>query len=85
MKIYTIATETHACYGHGDYGTEQRIVRTGDYGSGGFPPAFTTRDAAAEWLKANRKTFYSKPAIVEIELLGTNVKAEPRGQQKDNL
>jgi hypothetical protein len=72
MKIYTIATETHECYGHGDFGTEQRIVRTGSYGSGGFPPAFTTREAATEWLKANGKTFYLKTAIVELELLGAN-------------
>ena len=47
------------------------------YGSGGFPPSFTTREAAAEWLKANGKTFYSKTAIVEIELLGANNRSEP--------
>lgn len=69
MTIYTIAIETHECYGHGDYGTERRIVKTGGYGSGGFPPAFTTRAAAERWLKENGGTFCSKPVVVEIELV----------------
>lgn len=71
MKIYTVATETSQCYGHGDYGTEQHIVRTGPYGSGEFPPAFKTRKAAEKWLKANKREFFSKAAIVELEISGT--------------
>lgn len=69
MKIFAIGVETHECYGHGDFGTETRICCMGSYGIDGFPPAFTTQEAAVEWLKENESKFYSKTVIVEIELL----------------
>ena len=68
MKVYTIAVESNECYGHGDCGVELRIVRMGSYGSGNFPPLFTTRVAAEEWLKKTSNLFYSTH-IVELELL----------------
>jgi len=68
MKVYTIAVESNECYGHGDYGSELRIIRMGIYGSGNFPPLFTTRAAAEEWLK-NRSNRFHSTRIVELELL----------------
>jgi len=71
MKVYTIAVESNECYGHGDCGVELRIVRMGSYGSGNFPPLFTTRVAAEEWLKRDSNQFYSMLTmrIVELDLL----------------
>jgi hypothetical protein len=66
MTIYTIADETHETYGHGDFGTEQRILRQGSYGCGEFPPAFTTRRSAQEWIDAQK--YKGGKAIVTLEL-----------------
>lgn len=66
MKIYTIATETHQTYGHGDFGTERRIVREGSYGAGEFPPAFTRRESAEAYLRKGDQ--YPKRVVVELEL-----------------
>lgn len=66
MKIYTIATETHECYGHGDYGNELRICKAGAYGSGKFPPVFKTREQAANYLDTIELN--AEMEIVELEL-----------------
>ncbi len=68
MKIYTIADETHETYGHGDFGKEQRICRQGSYGSGDFPPAFKTREAAQAHI--DKMEWKHGKAVVEMELLG---------------
>lgn len=66
MKIYTIATESRECYGHGDFGTELRIVRQGGYGSGDFPPCFTHQHEALLWRDAQQ---FKTGVLVELELL----------------
>lgn len=69
MKIYTIANETRECYGHGDYGSELKICRHGPYGTGGFPPAFTTREAAEVYLNGLEVRFGK--IVVELDLRET--------------
>ena len=49
-KIFTIATKTSECYGHGSYGKELRICKVGAYGAGDFPLAFFTKGAAQKYL-----------------------------------
>ena len=66
MIIYTIGTATHQNYGHGDSGTELRICPQGMYGSDGFPPAFTTKEAAQQYLDALQ--WSSDKRVVELEL-----------------
>jgi len=68
MKVYTIAVESNECYGHGDCRVELRIVRTGNYGPGSFPPLFTTRAAAEEWLKRDSNLSYSILLCVLLNL-----------------
>lgn len=70
MKIYTAAIERSECYGHGDFGLEQRISRMGAYGRLGFPPVFTTREAATRWLLENQEAFLGKAVVVELDLVG---------------
>lgn len=72
MKAYIVAKITQETYGQGDTGTETRICRMGGYGSGEFPPAFLSRDGAAEWLKAKRaeRALFSDAEIVEISIDG---------------
>ena len=60
--------KTHECYGHGDYGNEERICREIADGDGGFPPAFTDRAAAAKYIEGLEWNF--RKVIVELELLG---------------
>lgn len=69
MKIYGIGTESHECYGHGDFGTEVTIRGMGGYGAGPFPPCFTTENAANLWIFQNKEHFFSKPVVVPMELL----------------
>ena len=66
MKIFTIATKTRECYGHGDYGEELRICKAGAYGSGGFPPAFATVSEATEYL--NSLEWNHDKSVVSLEL-----------------
>lgn len=65
MKVYAIATKTHECYGHGDYGTELCICR-GPYGTGEFPPTFRTLDAAQKYLDGMK--WNQDKEIVELEV-----------------
>jgi hypothetical protein len=67
MKIYTIAEETHECYGHGDYGTELRICKQGGYGTGNFPPLFKTKEKAQEYIKNLKYSTIQK--VVEMDLI----------------
>lgn len=50
MKAYTIATRATECYGHGDYGEAEKICRVGDYDTGEFPPIFTDRSKALDYM-----------------------------------
>ena len=68
MKAYTIATEAKECYGHGSYGTEQKICRIGCYGEGEFPPVFTSKEEAQKF-KESMESKHDK-VIVEVELVG---------------
>ena len=70
MKLFTIAKETSECYGHGDFGTEQRICKTGDYGSGDFPPLFSNpekRAALAKQAEEDAKDFSLETTVLETE------------------
>jgi len=51
MKVYGIATFSRECFGQGDYGEVTKIVPTGAYYNGPFPPIFKTFDAASEWAE----------------------------------
>ena len=53
MQLYTIAKKCNACYGHGDFGTELRIVKDGGYGEGDFPPIFPS-EISANLYKSHR-------------------------------
>jgi hypothetical protein len=66
MKIYTIATKSTQCHGHGDYSTEDHICRTGSYGTGEFPPAFKTKEEAEKHLAGIE--WNSQLVVVELEL-----------------
>jgi hypothetical protein len=66
-KLYTIATETHECYGHGDFGTEQRIIREGSYACGEFPPCFELKADAQAYLDA--LDWKHGKAVVEIRYI----------------
>lgn len=70
LPVYTIATETHQCYGHGDYAKEQRIVKEGSYGSGGFPPCFESRRDAEKYLGTMEYNFGKK--VVELRFFKAN-------------
>lgn len=67
MKLFTIAKETSECYGHGSYGTEQRICKTGPYGTGDFPPLFSTPEKAQEWI--DKQEWYSLMVVVEMAFI----------------
>lgn len=66
MKMFGIATYIHQVYGHGDSGSEEIIARKGLYGTGKFPPFFTSRAAAEKYLSGERATHDKR--IVELEL-----------------
>lgn len=68
--MFTIAIETHECYGHGDYGTEQRICRVGEYGQGDFPPLFHTYDEAEEYRRGLE--WNSNKVVVELKEITKN-------------
>lgn len=67
MKIYTVGDQTHECYGHGDYGDEIKIQAQGAYGMGDFPPCFTTKEKAQEYIK--RLSLNARKVVVELELV----------------
>lgn len=72
MKIYTIGVESHETYGHGDFGTETQIHTLGAYGTGEFPPCFTKRWSAEQWLKnakQDRVLYCGGETVVELELV----------------
>lgn len=64
--IYALAEEVGQTYGHGDYGREMMIRKTGWYGSGDFPPCFTSRQAAEEYTK--KLSMSDRKVIVELQL-----------------
>lgn len=64
-KVYGIAVKTSQCYGHGDFGQEERICRMGGWGSGAFPPLFATHELAAAHIK--KMTEESRELVV-VEL-----------------
>jgi hypothetical protein len=65
MKFYTLASSSRECFGHGDYGTVQRISREGDWGSGPFPPLFKTKEDAEKYRSRNQ---FDNREIVEMEV-----------------
>lgn len=67
MKIYAIAKRARECYGHGDYGDEDKICRTGPWGTGAFHPAFTSREEADSYL--DQLKWKSGMLVVEMDLL----------------
>lgn len=56
ITVYGIAVSERITYGHGDSGEELRIAGVEPYGSGGFPPIFTTREGAESWIAERRKS-----------------------------
>jgi len=71
MKVYTIAEKNSVCYGHGDSGDELQICKTGGYGTGKFPPVFTTVSAAEQWMQGNL-ALAVKHVVVDLELHGVD-------------
>lgn len=70
LTIWTIASETSECYGHGSYGTEHRITREGAYGSGEFPPCFESKEYAQNYLE-NLK-YKNGKVVVPLRLFSQN-------------
>lgn len=52
--LYGIGSKCNICAGHGDYYDEISIRSIGAYGADGFPPLFTTEQAARDYIKQNR-------------------------------
>ena len=51
-ELFTIATKTEVCYGHGDFGTPLRICCEDEYfGGTKFPPVFSDRNAAQKYIE----------------------------------
>jgi hypothetical protein len=50
-ELFSIATKTSVCYGHGDFGNPLRICSEDEYfGGKKFPPVFIDRDAAQKYI-----------------------------------
>lgn len=67
MIIYGVAVETRQCHGHGDFGSELRIVPKGCYGSGEFPPFFYTSKEAEAYMAEMPNSWETK-RVVELDL-----------------
>lgn len=65
----------HKVYGHGDSGYELVIAKTGAYGSEGFPPLFTSEEAANEHMAKMPMKYKLK--VVTVELVTPNVICTP--------
>lgn len=48
--IYGIAEVKRECFGHGDYGEVDTIVRVGPYHTEDFPPFFESKEAAEKYI-----------------------------------
>jgi len=68
VALFGLAQESHEVYGHGDNGKEQRICRQGSYGSGQFPPCFTAKEAADDYVKKHNRT-HPPFIVVPLKLL----------------
>lgn len=66
MKIYALAKVSNECYGHGDFGNENRICRMGAYGMGEFPPVFTSKEDAERVVKEDPQ--FAELVVVELNL-----------------
>lgn len=65
-SVYTIASMQSRTYGHGSHGEELVIEKSGGYGTGEFPPVFTSLlDAEAYFAALDYK---SGKKIVSLEL-----------------
>lgn len=73
-KIYAISAGMRTSVGHGDSFSESVICRMGAYGSEGWPPCFTTKEAAEGFVEADAvlpagtRRFWL-PEIIELELM----------------
>ena len=50
LTVFGIARTSRQVYGHGDSGDEQKLERTGSYGTGEFHPLFVNEVDAATYL-----------------------------------
>jgi hypothetical protein len=67
MRVFGIADEQHQCNGHGDYSSEEKIVRLGMYGSGDFPPLFRSWDAAVAYIQTLKYPGTKRPVELWLE------------------
>ena len=64
LSMFTIAIRQSVTHGHGDFASEDHIVRMPN---GEFPPVFFSMTEASDWLYSNQKDFTgSKPTIVTL-------------------
>lgn len=68
VPLYTIASETHEIYGHGDSGIEFRICKEGSYGTGEFPPVFEDRNLAQDYLNKIESWRRINKRLVKLKL-----------------
>lgn len=68
VKVYTVGSKVSKVYGHGDSGSEEVIARMGPYGTGEFPPLFTTAKAAQDWFLFKHGPDCKVPEAVELEI-----------------
>lgn len=71
-ELYTIATKTDECHGHGSYSQELRICKEGGLDKynrreGEFPPVFKRKKAAEQYLKSLQ--FSYDKCVVPIKML----------------
>lgn len=69
ITVYGIAVSERITYGQGDTGEELRIASLDVYGSGGFPPVFTTRVGAESWIAERRKDRPGSGPYTVVELV----------------
>lgn len=67
MTIYGLAQDDHVTAGHGDYYSTTAIKKLGFYGSDGFPPFFTSLEAAEKFMLDHRTEQLKVVSLVLIE------------------
>lgn len=70
QEVYTVASNIHQTYGHGDSGSTLMICKGGWYHSGDFPPLFETEEEAEDY----RKNLVGQTQVVKLKIINTHEK-----------
>lgn len=69
MRIYTIAVKQTMCHGHGDYRTDEKIVRLQIGSDLKFPPVFQNPKDASSWLDSHKDHLFCRAVVVSLDLI----------------